>query len=231
MTCHKSFEKFLKDSRYYNEMLDFTLHTESLCPDKKNVFRFLDNDIYNAKCIILGMDPYPSSYLDKGIVKPVATGRSFEVANVRYWTDSYRQVSLSNIFKTLAYLKFGKIYKIEELRKFITKDNFRYLAMRDWFDAMEKEGVIFLNATLTTEMNKSGAHISKWTDFMNELIRYIVDVNSDIKWLIWGTSARDRVKDLVDKKNIIYTCHPATRVNNTFVKDCPFKNVKSVNWT
>ena len=231
MSYHKSFEKFLKDSKYYKEMCDFVAHTKDLCPEEKNVFRFLNNDINNAKCIILGMDPYPATYDDNGVDRPIATGRSFEVADVKLWTDKYRQVSLANIFKTLAYLKFGKIYTIEELRKIVTKDNFRYINIHDWFNAMEKEGVVFLNATLTTIKHKSGVHEKIWTNFIDELIRYILDINKNIKWLIWGNVALNRVSKLVGKKNIVYTCHPATRVNNTFVKDCPFKNVKSVNWT
>ncbi|MBR1844501.1 MAG: hypothetical protein IJ790_02110 [Lachnospiraceae bacterium] len=231
MKCNESFKEFIATSKHYKEMQDFVSKSHDLCPEPKNVFRFFSNDVSNAKCVILGMDPYPATYKCGTMDKPIATGRSFEVANIRFWTDKYRQTSLANIFKSLIYMKTGKIYTIEELRKKINKDNFRYIDIHDWFDAMEEEGVIFLNATLTTLKNKSDAHSKIWEGFMDELLRYMVTVNKDLIWLIWGTKALNRVKDIVDRKHIIYTCHPATRVNNTFVKDCPFKKIKIINWT
>lgn len=230
MKTHKSFEKFVKNSRYIDEMIKFVKETRDICPAPDKVFRFLENDLSKVKCIILGMDPYPSTYIDKGIEYPVATGRAFEVANIDLWTDKYKQVSLSNIFKALCYLKYNKIYNIDELRNIVSRDNFRYINIHDWFDAMENEGVMFLNATLTTLKNKSGVHTSIWMSFMDELIKNIINNISDVKWLIWGNDAYKRVKDIVDKRQIIYTCHPATRVNNTFVKDCCFKKVTSINW-
>ena len=230
MNISKSFKKFIDGSKYFDTMLKFIGSETNLCPSKDKVFRFLEADVEKTKCIIVGMDPYSSTYYNGYIECPVATGRAFEVADVRYWTDKYRQASLSNIFKALCNLKFRKVYSIEELRKMVTKDNFRYIDIHDWFDAMEEEGVIFLNATLTTKAHITGAHIDIWTDFMNELIKFIVDVNSDIKWMLWGASAKERIGSFVRDDNIIYSCHPATRVNNTFAKDCCFKKVKSIKW-
>ena len=230
MKYNDSFKNFIAESIYFKKMEEFVVDTKDICPLKENVFRFLKCDINNAKCIILGMDPYTATYDSNEGKLPVATGRAFEVANIDFWTDKYKQVSLSNIFKTLFYLKFDKIYSMEDLRHFINKDNFRYINIHDWFDAMENSGVIFLNATLTSLIGKTGAHINIWKDFMDELFRYIIRVNNGIKWLIWGNSALKRVDEIVDKKNIIYTCHPATRNNNTFIQDCCFKYVDSIEW-
>lgn len=209
-------------------MQDFVDSEKNLCPEKKDVFRFLNNDLNNIKCVILGMDPYPSTYTYKGIEHPVATGRAFEVKNVDLWTDKYKQKSLLMIFKSLCFMKFGKEFSVSDLRTSVSKENFRYINIHDWFDSMEKSGVVFLNATLTTSIGKSNAHKNIWKDFMNELIEYINTF--DCMWLIWGQDAYSRVKDLVDDKKIIYTCHPATRVNNTFVKDCVFSKIKSIKW-
>ena len=230
MNYNKSFENFIRKSHTYEDLYDFVMKSDNICPLKENVFRFMYQDISKAKVIILGMDPYSSTYEKDGVEVPVATGRSFEVANVERWTDSYRQVSLTNIFKALAYKRFGEIYTMNELRSIVNEKIFRYINIHDWFDAMEKEGVVFLNATLTTIMHKTGAHINVWARFMDELIKYIVDSTKDIKWLIWGESARKRVFNLVDDKNIVYTCHPASRVKNTFVKDCCFEKILNVNW-
>lgn len=229
MEYHKSWEKFVKSSVHFSEMLHFVETIEDICPLKDKVFRFLNCDLDNVKCIILGMDPYPSTYVKDGKILPVATGRAFEVANVDKFTDKYKQQSLSNIFKALCYYKFGKKYSIDELRDDSLASKITFLKVRDWFDKMEEEGVLFLNATLTTIIGKSGAHVDKWTDFMNELIRYI-NSNIDCKWLIWGNVALNRVNGLVDDKNIVYSCHPASRQNNNFVEDCCFKKVRIINW-
>lgn len=229
MTHDSSWDNFIKNSKHYKEMLSFVNSQTDICPEKENVFRFLNCNLSSIKCIILGMDPYPSVYDDSGVARPVATGRAFEVANVKCFTDKYKQSSLSNIFKTLCYYKFGKKYSIEELREKFKDLDYKYINTRYWFDDMERQGIMFLNATLTTKISKAGAHISEWSDFMDELITYINN-NSDCMWLIWGDVALSRVKGLVDEKKIIYSCHPASRANNNFIEDCCFKKVKGINW-
>lgn len=229
MRNNVTWKKFINTSKYFEKMQKFVDEEKNICPLKENVFRFLKSDLSNIKCVILGMDPYASTYIDGGIEKPVATGRSFEVANVYKFTDRYKQASLANIFKTLCYYKFGKKYKMEELRALENNNSFKYLNTKDWFDAMEKQGVLFLNASLTTKIGKPGAHIKIWEQFMNELINFI-DENTNCKWLIWGDSALKRVESLVDKNNIIYCCHPASRSNNNFIEFCCFKKVKNIDW-
>lgn len=226
---HKTWDKLINDSKHFDKMLIFIDKEKNITPLKENVFRFLSQDLSALRCIILGMDPYPSVYKDLCVTKPVATGRAFEVANVDKWTDRYRQVSLVAIFKTLYFYKYKKILSMDELRN-VDENLIRYIHIKDWFDAMEKSGVMFLNASLTTIIGKSGVHTKIWKDFMDELIKYIVEYKKDIKWLIWGQDALSRVEGMVDKSNIIYTCHPASRVNNTFIKDCCFNKVKGIEW-
>ena len=118
---------------------------------------------------------------------------------------------------------------MEELRSSDISCKIEYLNTHRWFDEMEKEGVMFLNATLTTTIGKSGSHIDVWKDFMDELIRFIDD-KAKCKWLIWGNVALNRVKGIIDKRHIIYSCHPASRQNNNFIDDCCFKKVKDIRW-
>lgn len=226
---HKTWDKFINDSKHFNKMLIFIDKEKNITPSKDNVFRFLNHDLDKLRCIILGMDPYPSVYKDGALTKPIATGRSFEVANVDKWTDRYRQVSLAVIFKTLYFHKSKKVLSMDELRN-IDETSIKYIHIKKWFDEMEKAGVMFLNASLTTIVGKSGVHTKIWKDFMDELIKYIASYKSDIKWFIWGQDALSRVDGLVDSKNIVYTCHPASRVNNTFIKDCCFDKVKEIEW-
>lgn len=229
MVNNSSWKNFIRISKHYYEMVDFVNKTENICPQKENVFRFLDSDLNSIKCVILGMDPYPSTYIKDGKELPVATGRAFEVANIDKFTDKYKQQSLANIFKALCFYKFGIKYTMEELRSEDMIAKIKYIKVKDWFDKMEDSGVLFLNATLTTIIGKSGAHIDIWTDFMDELIKYICQ-NTSCKWLIWGNVALNRVKDIIDKDDIIYSCHPASRQNNNFVEDCCFKKVDNIIW-
>lgn len=224
-----SWDNFIKNSKHFDSMREFVNTTKNICPEKENVFRFMSCNLNKIKCVILGMDPYASTYVKDGKDVPVATGRSFEVASIDRFTDKYKQLSLANIFKALCYYKFGTKYTMDELRTDEMISKIKYIDTHDWFDQMEKAGVMFLNATLTTTIGKSGEHIDIWTDFMDELIRYI-DEKVKCKWLIWGSVALDRVKGLVSDKNIIYSCHPASRTNNNFIEDCCFKKVKDIDW-
>lgn len=229
MKYHSSWKKFIDDSKHLNDMKKFVDSSSNICPLKENVFRFFNCDLSKAKYIILGMDPYPSTYEEDGIIKPVATGRAFEVANIEKWTDRYKQSSLSNIFKALCYYKFNKIYTISELRDILNSNKIKFINIHNWFDEMENIGVIFLNATLTTTYGKSLVHEKYWTRFMNELIEYINN-NTLCIWLIWGNSAYNRVKNIVDDSRIIYSCHPASRTNNDFISNNCFKKAKKVIW-
>lgn len=229
MSYHNSWKNFIVSSKYYKDMKRFVECATNICPSRENVFRFFNCDLSKAKYIILGMDPYPSTYKDKGVIKPVATGRAFEVDNIDEWTDKYKQSSLSNIFKALCFYKFNKKFTISELRNLNKAHKLTYINIHNWFDDMENNGVIFLNATLTTTYGKSGVHEKVWSDFMNELIKYIND-NSKCVWLIWGNSAYNRVKNIISDNRIIYSCHPASRANNDFVINNCFKKAKNIIW-
>lgn len=218
---HKSWDLFIKDSKELDKMLSFVEKTRNISPAKEKVFRFFENDVSKAKCIILGMDPYPSD---------VATGRAFEVRGITYFTDKYKQSSLSKIFKALWYYRYDEMLSMEDLREEAIGSKNELINIKTWYDEMEKQGVIFLNATLTTLLGKADAHTNIWEAFMDELLHYIVDTNGDIKWLIWGQNALMRVESIVPPSNIIYTCHPASRVNNTFVEDCTFRKVGGIKW-
>ena len=212
-------------------------------PSVENVLRFARVDINKIKVIILGMDPYPSSYIIEAgsqahpyIEKPVATGRSFEVANVDSWCQKFKQASLTNILKSLYYLRFKKEENIENIRNEIKENKFKILPPHKWFDEMEKQGVLFLNATLTVKKNKPNSHTAIWKNFMDELIKYICDFDKDkkITWLLWGKNAYDRVRDAIKDTNykpkIIYKVHPASRVKNDFVVNNGFSEIKNIDW-
>lgn len=62
---------------------------ENFTPQKNNVLRFLKLDPVKIKVVILGQDPYPQP--------SIATGRAFEVKNLKSWSQKFRNASLKNI--------------------------------------------------------------------------------------------------------------------------------------
>lgn len=249
-------------------------------PSTDNVFRFLENDLLSIKYIILGMDPYPSYFIENGKIMPIATGRSFEVANIKSWKEKYKQKSLAMIIKTLYYDKYNIDPSMDELRnKIIEIDiestkkiidainkNDKHNALKQniykdslsditistlgyskddlskinkdkkiilcnptsFYDITELQGILWLNSTLTVEPNNSGSHMNIWNDYMNKLFKYIVSKNNYIRYLVFGEKAKTRIKDIIDKNKMIITCHPATRVDNDFVKSNCFKKMKDI---
>ena len=198
-------------------------------PSEENVLRFLKFDFNKLKYIIVGMEPYPSSFCiddEKKTFYPEATGRSFEVASINSWQQKFKQSSLRNILKTIYFNETGEIKKLEEIRQEIENGDFKILQPHQWFDSLEEQGVLFLNATLTVEPNNVGTHTKLWNNFMEELIKHINE-DSSAKWLLWGNDAKNRVYDLVSHDNCILSCHP--RLAN-FVYDNCFQYAKDIDW-
>lgn len=195
-------------------------------PDK--VMRFLAQDLRNIKCIVLGMDPYASYYLDSdGAIMPIATGRSFEVADVTNWQQKFKQSSLRNILKTVYYNETGSLKSMEEIRNEISTGEFPISDPHEWFDKLEQQGVLFLNATLTVEPGHPDSHAILWKSVMDDIIRYI-NRNPDIKWLLFGSKAQERVQDTIGDTGRLYKCcHPRLPA---FVDENIFQYVPEIHW-
>lgn len=205
------------------------VNKDGFFPDNKNVLRFLNMDINNIKYIIVGMEPYPSSYLKGTNVVPEATGRSFEVSSIidKTWSDKFKQSSLRNILKTIYYNEVGEMASLDDVRKKIESNEFKIASPGQWFDKMESQGVLFLNATLTVRPSEVGSHTEYWADFMNDLIVHINN-NTNAKWLLWGNDAKNAVLQHVAIEKCIITCHPRLA---QFVSENCFKYANEVNWT
>lgn len=224
---HESWKDF-----FTNEILEELSNIESQIgddyfPDNANVLRFVGLDLDKIKYIIVGMEPYPSYKEIDGVIIPEATGRSFEIQSVDDWGQKFKQSSLRNILKTIYFDKYKNKIDLETAREKIASGEFPIKQPHEWFDGMEKQGVMFLNATLTVQTGKVDTHTKIWENFMNELIKYITNRNKDVKWLLWGNKAQERICPLVDKENTILTQHP--RLTSFIDEDC-FKYAGDVNW-
>lgn len=197
-------------------------------PQTGKVMRFMERDIKTIRCVMLGMEPYPSCYTDEnGNVLPVATGRSFEVADVDSWQQKFKQSSLRNILKTIYYNKTGNIKSLEDIRSEIAGGKFPISQPHEWFDNLEQQGVLFLNATLTVEPGHPDSHTALWKPVMDDIIRYI-NKKTGAKWLLLGNKAQNRVAGVIGNSDRIYKCcHPRLP---GFVEENIFQYVPDVRW-
>ena len=223
----KCWESFFTIERIKELEIIFNKIGDNYFPLKEDVLRFLNLDLDNIKYVILGMDPYPSSYIKSGKSIPIATGRSFEVKNLKLWSSSFKQSSLKNIVKTVYFNETGKIENWNKIKMEIDDNNFLIKNPEEWFESLENQGVMFLNSSLTVKPGKPGSHIFIWNNFMNDLIKYINGYNNNIKWLVWGNNALKRIDGLIDNKKIIKSCHPR---NSTFIKENCLKGIKDINF-
>lgn len=212
----KSWNNFLtEDVLKELDIIEEKIGTEFF-PRKEEILRFMSIDLNNLKYIIVGMEPYPSSFEKDGIIYPEATGRSFEVRNLldKTWSDKFKQSSLRNILKTIYYNETGEIISLEELRKKIEDKSFEIYNPKDFFENIESQGVMFLNATLTVKPYTVDSHKKIWETFMIKLINYIEE-NSKCVWVLWGKPAQDRFIPVI-KNKYITSCHPRL---NDFIKE------------
>lgn len=227
---HICWDNFLNQSWVNPELSKIeSLIGKDYFPKNENVFRFMKNDLDNVKYIIVGMEPYPSSYVEDNVTIPEATGRSFEVSSLKgkSWSDKFKQTSLRNIVKTIYYNETGEIIKLQDLREKIENKEFLVSNPTKWFDNTEKQGVIWLNATLTVKPYDVDSHRKYWDKFMTELIKYINDYNKDIIWVLWGNPAKERVLPIVGMERCICTVHPRIA---SFVNENCFAKMDKVNW-
>lgn len=225
--AHHSWNSFLCRLDVKNELIKIEafLKDTTFFPEEKNILKFLKLDKKDIKVIIVGMEPYPSSYEKNGKTCPVATGRSFEIANLDNWNQKFKQSSLRNILKTIYFNYRKENISLEEIRNKILTSEFDILQPKDWFNNLESQGVLFLNASLTVKPYNVKSHIKIWEPFITMLIKELD--NNNIKWLLWGKDAQDRVLPLIDANNAICSCHP--RLPDFIQQNC-FQYIDCINW-
>lgn len=226
---HKSWNDFLSnDIIYLLSKIEKEIGNNHF-PLKEEILRFLKVDLTNIKCIIIGMEPYPTDYTENNQTYPIATGRSFEVRNLRdkTWDFKFKQSSLRNILKTIYYNETGDIIELSEIRKKINNNEFLIAQPAEWYDNLEQQGVLFLNAALTVEKYKVNSHPQIWLEFMSRLIKYI-ETKQTPKWLLWGKDAQNKIiPELNNTLNVITSMHPRLA---GFVNENCFQYVKEINW-
>ncbi len=176
---HDSWKSFLTD-----EIKMFLTDVEkqlidNYTPEYTNILRFMNCDCRNIKVVIIGQDPY---------YQPgVANGRSFQVANLYDWNQKFAQVSLKNIVRLIYKSIKGTQKTYKEILCEINSGDFLINNPTDWFDSLEKQGVLFINRTLTCQINKPNSHKKLWAGFLEKIVEYLNVL--DVKWFLWGKEA------------------------------------------
>lgn len=134
------------------------LKTESqrgkkIAPLSVNVYRcFLETPLDELKVVILGMCPYHT--LKDG--SPVADGLALSCS-----VTGYLQPSLDQFYKAIE----KDVYPNMCLDCDLKHPDLTYLA---------NQGVLLLNAALTTEINKAGSHLAIWEPFIKYVFENIL---------------------------------------------------------
>lgn len=225
-TWHKSWNDFLTPE-VINELnkIEKEIEKENYYPQKENVLRFLNTDLNKIKYIIVGMEPYPSYDIINNC--PQATGRSFEVSEIKdkTWAYKIKQSSLRNILKAIYYNETGEKKSLEDIRFYIENGLFDIAPPGEWFDIMEEQGILFLNSTLTVRANCVGSHKKIWDNFRKMLINYLKEKN--IKWMLWGNNAKEEVGIFLPSNKILTCPHPRL---DSFIEKNTFQYAKDINW-
>lgn len=118
---------------------------------------------------------------------------------------------------------------ISHIREEINHGRYPCWTFDEWFQCLENNGVLFLNAMLTvtfddidlTHMTGKGKKSRRevWIKFMNLLIPYILNENKISKFYLFGKDAQD-IFSMVPEERCIKACHPRLQ---KFIKENPLK--------
>jgi uracil-DNA glycosylase len=137
-----------------------------------------------VRVVIIGQDPYHG--IDRGQVQ--AHGLSFSVPH-----GVAQPPSLVNIFKEISSDLDIKMSRNGDLTP--------------WAD----QGVLLLNATLTVEQSKAGAHQGKgWEAFTDAAITALNAHRENLVFVLWGSYAQKKGAFIDEKKHLVLkSVHPS----------------------
>lgn len=202
-------------------------------PKVAHTFRALLVPPDEVKVVVVGQDPYPDI--------TDATGQSFEQGSIEDWVkDSHRVAgSLKPILQTAAAAATGddKRYRVQwegwdALASDIADRKVRVASPDKIFQAYQKQGVLWLNTTLTishfrvTPKGKSSgfqeAHAAYWKPFVSRLFEHIVGRGPEnpVVFALFGSWAKAFKPDIQEAAEaagntgavtFVETDHPVTK--------------------
>ncbi len=230
ISVHNDWKPFLtSEIRDLIKQIESEVLPKGITPPAEKVLRFLEFPLESAKVIILGQDPYPQP--------GAATGRAFEVGNLKSWNQPFKNISLKNILRALYKAYTGEVLKFSELKQKFDNE-FPVLPPTKLFQHWEDEGVLLLNTSFTCTPEKPGSHRKYWEEFTDILLDYINQNATEATWFLWGNHAREATGNIYLEKTI-FTMHPMMCYNlpereNDFLygkKNCFEPFIGEIDWT
>lgn len=228
----KSWDKLFNGDFGFNPIIANKIARENghEFPLEKDTFRFADIPINDIKCVIVGMEPYASWFLnEKQEVIPQATGRSFEVKELegKTWQHKFKQASLRNIVKCIMYCETNEQVNSETFREKIREKEFEMVNPDEWFENLSNQGVCFLNAALTVKKDVPGTGIEYWKDFGKAFCNAIKEKNKNVVWFLFGKDAQNTFLEYLNGEHVVCTPHPRMA---SFSKEKWFNHCEFVDW-
>ena len=107
------------------------------------------------------------------------------------WQGAIRQSSLRNIIRAIYRAETGELLPWRSVQARIAAGVFHILPPDRLWDALEAQGVLFLNAYLTCAPGAPLSHKRLWQPFAQDLVAYIDHVRgAEAAWFLWGADAR-----------------------------------------
>jgi uracil-DNA glycosylase len=186
----KVFRSFVYSTDFDNiitKLWELSNDDKKFTPPLKQVFRaFMECPLDTLKVIMVGQDPYPTI--------GVADGIAFSCGNTKK-----QQPSLKFIFKAVNKTVYSDKKDITTFDPDLTR----------W----SNQGVLMLNTSLTTEINKIGKHIPIWDPFIKYLIDMLNSKDKDYVWVLIGKQAQqneDLIDNILRNTQILKCSHPAS---------------------
>ena len=163
---------------------DLVKDNKRFTPPLKQVFRaFQECPMSDLKVVVIGQDPYPQL--------GVADGIAFSCGNTLK-----PEASLRYIHKAIAHT----VYNNEKDFKSFNSD------LVNW----SNQGVLLVNTSLTTEIDKIGKHFDIWKGFTEYLIDMLNSSEKPIVWVFLGKKAQEYSELVSDKHVKLFASHPAS---------------------
>lgn len=176
--------------------IDAAGDTSRIAPPANDVFNFLRDCLpTEAVAAVMGQDPYPT--------KGHATGYCFGA-----WKKAGFPKSLQPIMDCL-------------VRSGLIKQKPPYGDLRP----VAVQGVLFINAALTTREGAIKAHVDAWKPFMDHFLEQLCK-KTTVRFLLWGNVARDLVTPHAKAhgRETYFWSHPSPQADNQQPEPKKFAN-------
>jgi len=89
------------------------------------------------------------------------------------------------------------------------------------------QGIFLLNCSLTVEKGKPGSHIEYWSEFTDDVIKFISQKNKYAIFVLLGNFAKKKAEFIENKKYIITSTHPSPySANSGFLGSGIFRKIE-----